>query len=209
MSILISRWCKRPLLFHNCVRSFAAIADDPAATFTAPKSPIYIKELHEPKYLELLKPAIPYYENVNIRVRGFDYPILESYIRFIQQICKDLKLKNSNFWGVPAVSMRQDSYKPASELVANSDVVKTHERTVQIKYMTSTHAAIFAEAILAAKPPGVVIRMAIHEVKDDDDRYIPDLQLQAMEKELVALKNETISVLTQTTTKSIRKKVGK
>lgn len=206
MSLLFSRLVtKRPLLFYNCVRCFAGEAEAPAPVVTAPKSPLYIKELHEPKYLQLLKPAIPFYENVNVRVRGFDYPVLESYIRFIQQVCKDLKLKTSSYWGVPAVSMRQDSYQPASELIANSDVVKTHERTLQIKYMTSCNAAIFTEAIMAGKPPGVVIRMAIHQIEDDDVRYIPDLQLQAMEKDLEALKNETVSVLTQPT-KTTKKK---
>lgn len=163
----------------------------------APVKPLYLKQLHEPKYLQLLRPGIPFYELVNVRVRGFDFPVLEAYVRFVQQICKDLKLTTNKFWGVPAVSMRFDSYQPASELVSNSDVVKIHERTLQIKYMTSCTAAIFIETIMCGKPPGVVIRMACHEAHDDDVRYIRDLQLEALEKDLETLKSEPVSVLTQ------------
>lgn len=178
------------------VRSFAK-EPDVAPTTTVAAPPLYLKEMHEPKYLELLKPRIPYYDLVNVRVRAFDYPVLEEYMRFVQKVCKDLKLTTCKYWGVPATSLRLDSYQPASEMVISSEVVKLHERTVQVKYVTTCALTLLIDAIMCAKPPGVVIRVGPHRLEDDDLRYIPDLQLQALEKELETLINEPVSVLGQ------------
>jgi len=90
--------------------------------------------------------------------------------------------------------LRQDSYKQNSEIVTSSEVVKIYERYVQVKHLTSKVCPLFVEAVQAAKPPGVTLYIAPHTQVDEDFRYIPDLQLEALEKELEELK-QPISLL--------------
>ena len=188
-----SRLVLRRLPLSFLSRSFAKEVE--VAAPQAPVKALYLKQLHEPKYLALLKPRIPFYDRVNLRLRGLDYPVLEDYARFVQKLCKDLRLEVCGFWGVPAVSLRLDSYQAASELVINSDVVKIHERTVQVKHLTSCTTSTLIDAMMCTRPPGVEVRVARHTVDDEDVRFIPDLQLQALEKELEELRSEPVSVL--------------
>lgn len=197
----------RSLALHRrllLLRSFAADAAD-GATAPSAASALYLKQLHEPQYLQLLKPGTPFYESLNVRVRGFDFPILESYVRWLQQVCaSDLRLTTSAFWGVPAVSLRLDAYQSSVTSgggghrldVSCSDHVRLHERTLQLRYVTTVAAGALAEAAMCGKPAGVTVRLSVHDVAlDDDVRFIPDLQLEAMQQELELLRKEPISVL--------------
>lgn len=159
------------------------------------QKPLYMKRYHEPKYLELLKPQIPFYELVNVKVQGYDYAVLEEYVQFIQRTAKTLKITQHKYWGVPAVSIRQDCLHHASELVSGSEVVKIHERTIQFKHMTSKICSLFLEAIQAGKPPLVSLHVVEHQPYAEEVRYIPDLLLKSMEDELADLKDTPVSVL--------------
>lgn len=63
-----------------------------------------------------------------------------------------------------------------------------------MKHVTSRNMSIFIEAIQAGKPPGVLIKVKRHEPQDEEVRYIPDLKLAEMEKELEEWK-QPVSVL--------------
>ena len=179
--------------------------EDPLTLMERPK-PLYIKEIHEPKYLELLKPQIPFYELVNIQVRGYDYVVLEQYVRFVQKTAKNLGITLNKFWGVPAQHIKQDAYQPASELVVGSETVRIHERTVQVKHLTSKVCSIFVEVLRSTKPPLVTLKISEHTPEDEEVRYIPDLMLMGMEKELEELKNTPVSVLSTTTQQKKKQK---
>jgi len=186
-------------------RSFGSKSPKPVDPSTLPKANhLYIKEIHEPKYLELLKPRIPFYDFVNIQVKGYDYVVLEEYVKFIQKTAKHLKLNMHDFWGVPAVSMKQDNYQPASQLISSTETVKIHERTVQLKQITCKDCSILIEAVQAGKPPLVSLKVSQHDSDDEEWRYIPDMMLKGFEQELVELQDQPVSVLT--TAKTTKKK---
>jgi ribosomal protein S10 len=175
----------------------------PISAADRPKA-LYLKQYHEPKYLELLKPQIPFYDVVNVKVRGYDYAVLEEYIRFIQRTAKTLNIKLQDFWALPAVSIKQESLHHASEMVSGSETIKIHERTVQVKHMTSKICSIFIEAIQAAKPTLVTLHLSEHSNDAEEARYIPDLMLKSMEEELTELKETPVSVLSPAVKKKVK-----
>jgi ribosomal protein S10 len=144
----------------------------------------YIKTIHEPEYLDALKPQIPFYELTNCQVRGYDYAVLEAYVRLIQKTAQLLKITINGYWATPCVSTRYDSLMADSEIVEASYKVNLYERNIQFKYLTVAQVPLLIEAIQQAKPAGVVISVHLHTEDDTIIRYIPDLALEKLEAEL-------------------------
>lgn len=150
--------------------------------------PLYLKEYHEPQYLEKMKPKIPFYEYFNIQLRGYDFAVVESLAKLVTRLCKDAGLTVEKFWAVPAVTLKYETYGDDSSVFENSEEIKIHERTVQVKHMTTAQLAILVDVINQAKPPGVIVSFMEHNQGHEDVRYIPDLKLAALEKELEEVK---------------------
>src|SRR5690349_13830008 len=106
-------------------------------------------------------------------------------MRFIQKVAKRLKIQTVGYWATPCTTAKYESFKSDSEVIDYSNKVNLYERNVQLKHMTVTQAPIFLDAIQAAKPSGVTISLHKHDQEVHTlIRYIPDLQLAALEKEL-------------------------
>lgn len=52
--------------------------------------------IYEPEYLDLLKPDIPEYEQVNVQMKGYDFAVLESFQKFIHMTAENLNIEISN-----------------------------------------------------------------------------------------------------------------
>ena len=157
-------------------------------------NPLYIKEYHEPKYLEALRPKVPYYEYYNIQIKGYDFATVESFAKLVNRLCKDVGLSLNNYWAVPSVVLKYETYADESSHIENTEEIKIHTRTVQVKNMTTTQLAILVDAVNQGKPAGVIVSFMEHQKGHEDVRYIPDLKLAALEKELGEAK-EPVSVL--------------
>lgn len=57
--------------------------------------------LYEPSYLALMKSPHPTYDMINVKISGFDFPILENYQRFIHRMAESLELDVSECWAQP------------------------------------------------------------------------------------------------------------
>lgn len=53
--------------------------------------------IYEPDYLDALKPKYPVYDTINVKITGYDFPILESYQRFVHRIANSLNLDVSEW----------------------------------------------------------------------------------------------------------------
>lgn len=173
------------------VRSFA---DDSAPTAAVKIKPLYLKKYHEPEYLDKLKPSIPYYEYYNFQLKGYDFAVLEQFARLIQRLCVDAGVKLESFWPVPARLIKLETYAIDSSFVETTEEVKIHQRTVQVKHLTTTQLSILIDVINQAKPPGVIVSFLQHTQDQEDDKYIVDLKLKNAEAELEELK-KPISLL--------------
>ena len=176
------------------VRSFADDPNAPGSTGPARTKPLYLKKYHEPEYLDKLKPSIPFYEYYNIQLKGYDFAVVEQFATLVQRLCKDAGIKLEAFWGVPARLIKLETYTVDSSFVENTEEIKVHQRTVQVKHLTTTKLSVLIDAINQAKPPGVIVSFLQHTQGQEDDKYIVDMKLKNAEAELEELR-KPISLL--------------
>lgn len=86
---------------------------------------------------------------------------------------------------------------PDKDLVETSYKVNVYERNVQFEHLTSKSAALLLQAVQSAKPVGTWFSLHRHTPEHDEIRYIPDLQLANLEKELEEW-SQPLSVLEKT-----------
>lgn len=79
-----------------------------------------------------MKSKVPLYDTLNVQLRGYDYPVLESYQKFLHTMAKNMDIDVEDCWATPAQELQISTYKPQSEIVANTYLLKKYERTVQI-----------------------------------------------------------------------------
>jgi len=147
------------------------------------------KGVDEPKYLDYLKPQIPYYQLINIQVRGYDYVVLESYGKYLHNLLNKLGVNVVQYWCSPLQSIRYDSLRPQSDVTDSQFMLNMYERNVQIENLSAKMAPILLEIVLSSLPAGV--QMSAHEHNPslhEESRYIPDLQLAAFKTELQEIK---------------------
>ncbi|XP_030749832.1 uncharacterized protein LOC115877703 [Sitophilus oryzae] len=147
----------------------------------------YSNSLYEPDYLDALKPKIPLYEALNIQVRGYDYPVLENYQKYLHNIINNMDINVEDAWAVPAQVMKITTYKPQSEVVDGQYELKTYERVIQVTDISTVQLPLLLRVIEASTPAGVTIDVAVHDEYHDKARYVPDSQLKALQQELVDL----------------------
>ncbi|CAG2115461.1 unnamed protein product [Medioppia subpectinata] len=147
------------------------------------------KGVDEPKYLDYLKPQIPYYPLINVQVRGYDYVVLESYGKFLHNLMNKLGVNVVKYWCSPLQSLRYDSLRPESEVTDSQFTLNIYERSLQIENLSAKMAPVLLEIVLSSLPAGVHMSAEEHDPSvHEESRYIPDLQLAAFKSELQELK---------------------
>lgn len=85
-----------------------------------------------------MKPKVPLYDTLNIQLRGYDFPVLESYQKYLHTIIKNLDINVEDAWACPAQELQISTYKPKSEIVNTQYKLLMYSRTVQITDVSST-----------------------------------------------------------------------
>lgn len=52
--------------------------------------------VYEPDYLDMLKPDIPEYDEVNVQIKGYDFAVLESFQKFVHTIAENMNIEVSD-----------------------------------------------------------------------------------------------------------------
>lgn len=141
--------------------------------------------VNEPTYLRYLKPQVPYYELLDVRMRGYDHATLEQYADFVADATRKLGVQLVARWHTPNSSFRYDSLKHESHVVDQSNVVHVYERNVQLKNLPAHLAVVYLRLVQQCKPVGVTLSVYPHRDEHDEIRYIPDSQLNALKAELL------------------------
>ncbi|KAL3265415.1 hypothetical protein HHI36_009619 [Cryptolaemus montrouzieri] len=144
----------------------------------------FSSDLHEPDYLKEMEPKIPIYNTLNIQIRGYDYPILENYQKFIHRIAKNMDVEVEDAWAIPPQVLQVSTFKPQSDIVNNQYNLNIYERTVQINDCSSLELPMLIRAIEASQPMGVTVNIIPHEPYHEEARYIPDNELKQLKQEL-------------------------
>ncbi|CRK96968.1 CLUMA_CG010298, isoform A [Clunio marinus] len=142
--------------------------------------------LYEPPYLEAMKPPYPSYDVVNFRITGYDFPILESYQRFVHKIAEQLDLDVSDCWAHPPKKEQIVRYRPSSTVVDAQYDLTTYERYVQISDLQAPIYPIFLRFIQSGLPEGVTLSVVHQTDIIEESRYVPDKDLIELKAQLDA-----------------------
>ncbi|XP_012266205.2 30S ribosomal protein S10 [Athalia rosae] len=140
--------------------------------------------LYEPDYLETGKSKIPLHDVLNIRLKGYDYPVLESYQGLVHDLADHLGIEVETGWATPMTEFQIRRFKPKSTVVAAEYKLKTYYRTVQIANPTSIQYPLLLRLIEASLPEGVTVEVVTHDPKIEEDRYVPDKELVDLRSKL-------------------------
>ncbi|XP_014249134.1 39S ribosomal protein L48, mitochondrial [Cimex lectularius] len=143
--------------------------------------------IHDPPYLDSLKPKIPQYNPVNIQIKGYDYALVESYQKLANKIASSLDLNISDAWATPATKAKIQKFKPNGTVIDKEYILTTYERNIQIEELSSTVAPILIELLQCALPQGISFHLHLHEEEDDVKRYVPDMELSELKTQLEEL----------------------
>lgn len=133
-----------------------------------------------------MKPSFPTYDLINVKMSGYDYPVLESYQRFVHRIATALELDVSECWAQPPKKEHIIKYKPNSALVETEYKLTTYERFLQIEDIHAPIYPLFLRFIQSGLPEGVTLSVVHHTEFLEESRYVPDKDLLDLKSQLEA-----------------------
>ncbi|KAG8223606.1 hypothetical protein J437_LFUL004130 [Ladona fulva] len=142
---------------------------------------------YEPEYLKYTKSEIPTYDALNVQIKGYDYPMVESFQSFVHKLAESMGIEVEDSWALPPQSLAVKKFKHLTTVVDSEYKLNKYERNVQIVDVPATVAPIFFYAIQESLPEGVSVRIHPHEDEYEELRYIPDVQLLELKSQLESL----------------------
>ncbi|XP_037958126.1 39S ribosomal protein L48, mitochondrial [Teleopsis dalmanni] len=151
------------------------------------------RSVYEPDYLDSLKPKYPQFECLNVQIKGYDYPLLESYQRYLHSLTEYLDIDVSDCYALPPQHTKVHRLRPNSAVVEAEYRLTLYERNLQLNYVDSPLYPTFLRLAQAALPEGVQLQINEHTDEMEERRYVPDkdlLELKAELERIQALKNK-------------------
>ncbi|XP_049521289.1 39S ribosomal protein L48, mitochondrial-like [Dermacentor silvarum] len=153
-----------------------------------------IMKYHEPEYLQYLKPPLPVHEGlINVQLKGYDFTVLENNARKVAKIAAMLGIRVSECWATPLESMAISTYKPQSTTVEDTFKLNVYERNIQVSELPGVMAPIFLEAVQLSLAEGVRLSVHRHLPEHEEIRYVPDLELEELQRQLDEIVNPPTS----------------
>ncbi|KAK7874421.1 hypothetical protein R5R35_001516 [Gryllus longicercus] len=140
--------------------------------------------IYEPDYLEAMKSKIPLYNTLNIQMRGYDFPVLENYQRFIHKIANCLDIDVEDGWATPGQKLKVQRFKPQSTVVDSEYHLTIYERNIQVTDLESTALPLLLQCVAGSLPEGVKLKIHEHQPEHEETRYVPDHELLTLKSEL-------------------------
>lgn len=56
----------------------------------------HYSSIYEPDYLDMLKPDVPEYEEINVQMKGYDFAVLESFQKLVHTIAENMDIEVSD-----------------------------------------------------------------------------------------------------------------
>jgi len=141
--------------------------------------------LYEPDYINV-KPEIPFYDTLNVRLRGYDFVVLESFAKYVHKSA-DLFDLDATMYPVPARTCTAQSYRAGTSQVEQQYNLATYERVVQVDNLSSTTAPVFIQVLQANMPAGVQMTIKPVDEEEEEFRYVPDLTLMELQTQIAQL----------------------
>ncbi|XP_020807073.1 39S ribosomal protein L48, mitochondrial [Drosophila serrata] len=165
----------------------------PKVTATTVRSTSGGGSVYEPDYLESLKPKFPQYESLNVQIKGYDYPQLESYQRFLHGVAEYLELDVSDCYALPPQQTQVQRLRPNSTVIESEYKLTTYERNLQLNNVDAPVYPQFLRLAQSALPEGVSLSVQEHTDDCEERRYVPDKELLDLKSELDRMGGPTTS----------------
>lgn len=148
--------------------------------------------LHEPQYLEELKPKVGYYELLDLQLFGYDFVTLEKYQSYLHKTMKRLGFEVTDAWSAPYRELTLDVLADRSTAIESTYNLKIYERNLQMKNALVTKLPILIDVIHNTSPAGVTFNIDRHTQADEDRLYFRDTVLEKLKEDLKELKETPI-----------------
>ncbi|RUS78596.1 hypothetical protein EGW08_013631 [Elysia chlorotica] len=142
--------------------------------------------LWEPHDLKT-EPDIPEFESIHINMRGFDYPILESFAKYVHKSVNTIFQLESDAWPAPAKSTQVKTFHPNSTAVNDKYDLQKYERIVMVEDVPTTTLPILLEFVRKNCPEGVEVFVKEPNPEEEEARFVPDYEVIELQKEKEAI----------------------
>ena len=153
------------------------------ALFTKPGT------IYDPPYIVKERP-FPNHDILNIHLISYDYIRVDFFYKNVCFLCKTLNIIIKESYAQPARSFSIKSIKPYSTTVDQEFKLEKYHRIIRVQNLKSTMVPILLESIQLNLPEGVQLYLAEPSVEEDEFRYIPDLDISELKKEMEEIGNE-------------------
>ncbi|KAJ8673485.1 hypothetical protein QAD02_004747 [Eretmocerus hayati] len=140
--------------------------------------------IYEPDYLEAMKPPYPLYPPLLVRIRGYDYPVIENYQSWIHRIANHMKFKVADSYPMPAKELKVVRYKTGTTVIDAEYLLKIYERDLKVTDIPSVRFPIFLWAVKKAIPVGVMLDIEEWTWEQENKRFIPNPRLLELKAEI-------------------------
>ncbi|KAL0112774.1 hypothetical protein PUN28_012205 [Cardiocondyla obscurior] len=151
---------------------------------------LYTGSLYEPDYLQTGKSRIPLLSTINVQIKGYDYPILESYQAFVHKLADIIGIDVENGWPLPPEEFKIQRYKTGTNKISSEFHLKIYERNTQMSEVSSLKCSVLIRALEAALPQGVTLKVDVFDPALEEKRYVPDKELLDLQTSLDTLKTK-------------------
>ncbi|CAD7000059.1 unnamed protein product [Ceratitis capitata] len=125
-----------------------------------------------------------YITHVNVQIKGYDFPILESYQRYLHSVAEYLDIDVSDCYALPPQATQVQRLRPNSAVVEAEYRLTVYERNLQINDVDAPVYPVFLRIAQAALPEGVHLCVQEHSDEFEERRYVPDRDLLDLKAEL-------------------------
>lgn len=125
---------------------------------------------------------------MNFRLTGYDFPVLESYQKFVHNTAEYMGLEVADSWAVPPKKQKVQRFKPNGTVIDSEYSLSVYERIVQIEDLDAPIYPTFLRILQAALPEGVTLEVLEHTDDQDEIRFVPDNELLELKAQLEDMK---------------------
>ncbi|XP_060032846.1 large ribosomal subunit protein mL48 isoform X1 [Erinaceus europaeus] len=111
------------------------------------------------------------YGVLNIHLIAYDMALIESYAKYVHNLCNQLSIKVEESYAMPTKTMEVLRMQDQGSKMFLDSVLTTHERVVQISGLSATFSEIFLEIIHSNLPEGVRLSVKEHTEEDFKGRF--------------------------------------
>ncbi|CAH8463583.1 unnamed protein product [Heterobilharzia americana] len=141
----------------------------------------------DPPYLSV-KPHIHLYQGIQFDVTGHDYAQLEKFTSYIHKCFNIYGYEVDNF-PLPPKKKSFRLYHANSTKIRSEFEISEFRRIYRISGLKTIHLAILLDLIYQNLPAGIRINVGKTNNNLDEDRFVPQLEKEALEKELSKIKS--------------------